>query len=138
MAVKITSDSTCDLGELVEKYGIGIMPLNVILDTETYHDGVSITPKDIFSFVKKNNMLPKTSARSIIDYEEFFAEQLKGADELVHFICRDKLLAGRMFYSNNVKPTFTLRIKKQEDILATVKEIIELFTSFAENLNKTM
>ena len=90
MAVKITSDSTCDLGELVEKYKIGIMPLNVILDTETYHDGVSITPTDIFSFVKENNMLPKTSARSIIDYEEFFAEQLKGADELVHFSISSK------------------------------------------------
>ena len=49
MAVKITSDSTCDLGELVEKWNIGIMPLNVILDTETYHDGVDITPQDIFA-----------------------------------------------------------------------------------------
>lgn len=85
MAVKITSDSTCDLGELVEKFNIGIMPLNVILDTETYHDGVNIQPQDIFSFVEKNNMLPKTSARSLIDYEEFFAENLKEADEIVHF-----------------------------------------------------
>ena len=68
MAVKITSDSTCDLGELlVEKYGITIMPLNVILDTETYHDGVTIQPQDIFEFVAKTNMLPKTSARSLID-----------------------------------------------------------------------
>ncbi len=90
MSVKITSDSTCDLGELVEKYGIGIMPLNVILDTETYHDGVSITPQDIFAFVEKNNILPKTSARSIIDYEEFFTENLKGADELVHFSISSK------------------------------------------------
>ncbi len=90
MAVKITSDSTCDLGELVEKYGISIMPLNVILDTETYQDGVTITPSDIFEFVAKNNMLPKTSARSIIDYEEFFTENLKGADELVHFSISSK------------------------------------------------
>lgn len=90
MAVKITSDSTCDLGELVEKFGIGIMPLNVILDTETYQDGVNIRPQDIFSFVEKNNMLPKTSARSIIDYEEFFTENLKGFDELVHFSISSK------------------------------------------------
>ncbi|MBR2341363.1 MAG: DegV family protein [Clostridia bacterium] len=90
MAVKITSDSTCDLGELVEKWNIGIMPLNVILDTETYQDGVSITPKDIFAFVEKNGMLPKTSARSIIDYEEFFSENLKDADEIVHFSISSK------------------------------------------------
>ena len=90
MAVKITSDSTCDLGGLVEKWDISIMPLNVILDTETYHDGVSICPQDIFSFVEKTKMLPKTSARSMIDYEEFFAENLKGADELIHFSISSK------------------------------------------------
>ena len=91
MAVKITSDSTCDLGELlVEKYNVTIMPLNVILDTETYHDGVTIQPQDIFSFVAKTNMLPKTSARSLIDYEEFFAENLKNTDEIVHFSISSK------------------------------------------------
>lgn len=90
MAVKITSDSTCDLGELVEKWNISIMPLNVILDTETYHDVVSIVPQDIFAFVEKTKMLPKTSARSMVDYEEFFAENLKGADEIVHFSISSK------------------------------------------------
>ena len=30
MAIRITSDSTCDLGELVEKYDIKIIPLNVL------------------------------------------------------------------------------------------------------------
>lgn len=85
MKVRITSDSTCDLGELVKERNIGVLPLQVNLDTEAYYDGVDITPQNIFDFVARTKMLPKTSAPSIGDYEEFFEEQLKGVDEVVHF-----------------------------------------------------
>ena len=85
MKIRITSDSTCDLNHLVEERNIGILPLQVNLDAQPYHDGVDITPQDIFHFVERTKILPKTSAPSIGDYEEFFAEQLKEADELIHF-----------------------------------------------------
>ena len=85
MAIRITSDSTCDLGNLVQTRNIGILPLQVNLGTDSYHDGVDITPQDIFDFVAKTKTLPKTSAPSIGDYEEFFAEQLKLGDEVIHF-----------------------------------------------------
>ena len=83
--IRITSDSTCDLGELVKKHGIALMPLKVILDTESFKDGVDIAPKDIFAFVAKTKMLPKTSAPSIEDFVEFFTRQLKDADEVIHY-----------------------------------------------------
>ena len=85
MAIRITSDSTCDLGELVQQRNIGILPLQVNLDATPYYDGVDITPQDIFKFVAETKQLPKTSAPSIGDYEEFFQSQLKLADEVIHF-----------------------------------------------------
>ncbi len=85
MKIRITSDSTCDLGELVAKHEIGIVPLKVNLDTETYYDGVDITPQDIFAFVSKTNILPKTSAPSVPDYQEFFEKQLQESDYVLHF-----------------------------------------------------
>ena len=85
MAIRITSDSTCDLGNLVEKYNIGILPLQVNLDATPYRDGIDITPQDIFNFVAEKKILPKTSAPSIGDYEEFFTEQLNFGDEVIHF-----------------------------------------------------
>ncbi len=85
MSIRITSDSTCDLGELVAKRNIGILPLQVNLDSTPYRDGVDITPQDIFEFVAQTKQLPKTSAPSIGDYEEFFTEQLTLADEVLHF-----------------------------------------------------
>ena len=85
MAIRITSDSTCDLGSLVQERNIGILALQVNLDATPYHDGVDITPEDIFKFVEETKILPKTSAPSIGDYEEFFKEQLTFGDEVIHF-----------------------------------------------------
>ena len=72
MRIRITSDSTCDLGHLVAERDITILPLQVNLDADSFHDGVDITPEDIFKFVAEKKILPKTSAPSIGDYEEFF------------------------------------------------------------------
>lgn len=83
--IRISSDSTCDLGELVEKHGISIMPLRVVLDTQTYSDGVDITPKDIFEFVEKTKMLPKTSAATEVDFAEYFEKLTANGDEVIHF-----------------------------------------------------
>lgn len=85
MNIRITSDSTCDLGRLVKERDIGILPLQVHLDANSYYDGVDITPQDIFDFVAKTKILPKTSAPSIAEYEEFFAKELKNADYVLHF-----------------------------------------------------
>lgn len=85
MAIRITSDSTCDLNRLVEERNIGILPLRVTLGTEIYSDGVDITPQKIFDFVAETKILPKTSAPSIGEYEEFFKEQLTYGDEVLHF-----------------------------------------------------
>ncbi len=85
MAISITSDSTCDLGHLVEERNIGILPLQVNLGANSYMDGVDITPADIFAFVAETKQLPKTAAPSIGDYEEFFKRQFElGYDEVVH------------------------------------------------------
>ena len=90
MAVVITSDSTCDLNDLVKKRNIEIVPLKVNLDMEEYYDGVNITPQDIFAFVEKTKILPKTSAASVLDYQEFFEKFVKEGKEVVHFNISEK------------------------------------------------
>ena len=84
MKIRITSDSTCDLGALVKERNIGIMPLQVNLGDKTYRDGVDIVPEDIFKFVAVKNILPKTAAPSIGEYEEFFKKELEEYDVVIH------------------------------------------------------
>ena len=109
MAIRITSDSTCDLGNLVQTRNIGILPLQVNLGTDSYHDGVDITPQDIFDFVAKTKTLPKTSAPSIGDYEEFFKEQLAFGDEVIHFNISSKS-SGSHNFAKQAAESFGLEI----------------------------
>jgi DegV family protein with EDD domain len=97
MAIRITSDSTCDLNHLVEERNIGILALQVNLGANAYRDGVDITPEDIFAFVEQTKELPKTSAPSIGDYEDFFKAQLEFGDEVIHFNISSKSSGSHSF-----------------------------------------
>lgn len=84
--VKITCDSTCDLGnELVKQYGITVCPLIVTMDEEAFQDGIDATPDDIYAFFEKTGRLAKSTAVNIAQYEDFFRENLKADTELIHF-----------------------------------------------------
>ena len=68
MSVKILADSTCDLSpELIERYGVTILPLHVLLGEREFQDGVDITPAEIYEWSDSNGQTPKTSAPSIDD-----------------------------------------------------------------------
>ena len=83
--IMITSDSTCDLGkELTEKRGVTILPLTVILGSESYKDGINIVPEDIFAYFDKTGELPKTAAPSVSDYENFFRRFVDDGYTVVH------------------------------------------------------
>ncbi len=87
MKIKITSDSTCDLSpELIEKYNIAILPLYVVMGDDNLKDGEEATPEDIYSYVDRTGVLPKTSAPNLSDYTDLFQKYLdEGYDEVVHF-----------------------------------------------------
>lgn len=94
MNIRITTDSTCDLGENLKKRDIIVMPLCVTLGDETFHDGVDIVPQDIFAYVEKTGQLPKTAARSIGEYEDFFRPFVEAGETVVHFNISQKASAS--------------------------------------------
>ena len=83
MRVKIISDSTCDLSPaLLERYDIAVTPLCVIKDGKDFHDGVDITPVDIFAHVGGGDLC-STSAVSQYEYGEMFARYANEYDAVV-------------------------------------------------------
>lgn len=82
MNIKIISDSTCDLSqELIRQHDITITPLIVMKNGEEFHDGVTITPSEIFAHVASGGCLCSTAARSVGFYADIFrtyAEQYDG------------------------------------------------------------
>jgi len=80
----VTADSTCDLSpELLRKFDVDIAPLSVIIDGNVYHDGVDVTPRDIFRAAEAGKSV-RTAAVNTYEYKEFFRKQLESYDQVVH------------------------------------------------------
>lgn len=90
--VKIISDSTCDLSpELVERYNIDILPLNVLLGDKEYQDGKNITPEEIFKWADENKTTPKTSAPTMDTAVEMIKPYVEEGMEVVCFCISESM-----------------------------------------------
>ena len=71
--VNIITDSTADLGSaLLSRYNIDTIPLYVIIQGKSYVDGIEIDIADLFKSVQESGQLPKTSAATIVGFQELF------------------------------------------------------------------
>ena len=85
MAIKITSDSTCDLSrELLKKHDIELFPLYITLGGKTLKDGIEIVPDDVFAYVAAGGALASTAAVTPNDYEQRFEKLSKENDAVIH------------------------------------------------------
>ncbi|MBR2908100.1 MAG: DegV family protein [Clostridia bacterium] len=84
--ILIASDSTCDLNsELIERYGIKILPLGVAIGQEQYTDGVDVNPDMIYEAYEKTGVLPKTSAVNVAAFEDFFRRETEAGNTVILF-----------------------------------------------------
>lgn len=83
--IKITCDSTCDLtAELYEKYNVDVIPLGVLLGEELRRDGVDVTVQELYDYVAKTGVLPKTSAISEFEYLEKWRPYVEQGYSVIH------------------------------------------------------
>ena len=86
MKIAISVESTHDLSkELLDKYDIKVIPYQITLNDMTFKDG-TYTTEEMFAFVDKYGVLPKTTALNEFEYTEFFESLKKDYDAVVH-IC---------------------------------------------------
>ena len=149
MKIKITTDSTADeQKEFFDSHDIGYLPQIVNLGGEEYFDTVNITNEDIYNYVKETKKLPKSAARSVEDFKEFFESYLNnGYDKIVHVsisthlscICKNAQTAaeqigddkvyvidGRMLSTGTL--LLALSAKELADQGKQAKEIAEIIT----------
>ena len=71
--VSIITDSTADLNkELIQRYGIQVVPLWVHFKDQTFQDGIDIDRNTLFSLVAESGELPKTAAVSVAEFWDVF------------------------------------------------------------------
>lgn len=85
MTVKIVTDSTCDLpADIIARYGIGIAPLYINFEQESYRDGVDISREDFYRRLPDCDPLPSTAAPGIQTFTQIYKTLAdEGATEII-------------------------------------------------------
>ena len=83
MKIAISAENTIDLPkELLDKYDIHVISFDITLGDQTSN---SYTSAEVFDYVDKTGILPKTSALNEVEYGEYFDGLLKDYDAVIHF-----------------------------------------------------
>jgi DegV family protein with EDD domain len=73
--VAIVTDTTaCIPQEQVERYGIYIVPVQLIFEEKVYQDGIDISPSEFYALLRKADKLPTTSSSSPDSYLEAYRQ----------------------------------------------------------------
>jgi DegV family protein with EDD domain len=68
--IRIVTDSTCDLpAELIAKYGVAVVPINIQFDQESFQEGVTLDSETFYSKVEESGRIPTTSQPSLGQFQ---------------------------------------------------------------------
>lgn len=91
MKVQIISDSTAYLPtEIIYKYQIKIVPLNIHFDGEVFKEGTHYTNREYYDRLKVSSSFPSTSQPSAGEFLEVF-QQLEGDTEALVILLSSKI-----------------------------------------------
>ena len=104
--IAISADSTCAISqEQAKELGLFILPLNVIVDGNEYHDGIDIDNTTLAKYMRGGSDI-KTSTPTPYELEQFFDNILsKGYDKIIHFTISNKL--------SSIYDMFTIQCKER-------------------------
>jgi DegV family protein with EDD domain len=92
MATRIVTDSSADLPpELARRWGIPIIPCNVVLDDLNYKDGVDLLPDEFYRRLLSSPRLPTTSQPSVADFQQVYRNLLDQGHSIVSIHVSGKL-----------------------------------------------
>lgn len=83
--IRIVTDSTCDLPDsILEKHQVTVIPLNVIIDGQTYADGIELNHAEFYEKMARAKQLPTTSQPSPTTFCDVFQKILNEGDDVFY------------------------------------------------------
>ena len=90
--IALVTDSTCDLApEIIDKYQINILPINVSFGENNYLDKVTIQPEQFYALLKENNDYPKSSQVNEKSFINLYSHLASHYDSVIAVHLSDKL-----------------------------------------------
>jgi DegV family protein with EDD domain len=85
VAIRIVTDSTCDLpNDVVERYGIVVLPMFINVGEFGYRDGIDITRQDFYERLPDWDPAPTTATPSLETFQRAYAQLAsEGADQVL-------------------------------------------------------
>lgn len=84
MAIKIITDSTCDIArETVERFGISVVPAYVLFGEESFRQGIDINPTQFYARLQSSAQMPSTSQPTPRDFTEAMEPLVTAGDQVV-------------------------------------------------------
>ncbi len=90
--IAVLTDSTADLPrDLVQRYGIHVIPQILVMGTQTWRDGVDIDPASFYKLLKTSPQFPTTSQATVGQFEDLFRQVARQADGIVAVLLASSL-----------------------------------------------
>jgi len=90
--IKIVTDSTCDLPpELIKRYDIRVVPINILFGNESYEEGVNIDRATFYRKIEENRRLPTTSQPSAGRFAAVYRSLIGEAEDIISIHVTGKL-----------------------------------------------
>lgn len=111
MAVRIITDSTCDIPVAEgERLGIDIVPLKVLFGEREYVDGVDLSNQEFYSMLRSSDKLPSTVQVNPDGFAALFRRYVDAGDEVLGLFISAELsgtfqsarIAGEMISSDRI------------------------------------
>ncbi|SDY03576.1 EDD domain protein, DegV family [Ruminococcaceae bacterium YAD3003] len=91
-SVVITTESVADLPEeIIERYGICVLPHKVITAEGVFKDGREIETQGVLKYMEDPEHTVKPMGPTVKEAEEFFAKQLANANNVIHISISSKV-----------------------------------------------
>lgn len=91
-AIKVVTDSTSDLSSgLLNKFGIGMIPLTVNIGNQFFIDKINISAGEFFERLEQADELPTTSQPAVGKFKERYFQLAEEYDTIISIHISDKL-----------------------------------------------
>ncbi len=90
--IALVTDSTCDLSQdLIDKYQINMLPININFGENHYLDKVTIQPEQFYTLLEENKDYPKSSQVNEKAFTNLFSHLASHYDSIIAIHLSDKL-----------------------------------------------
>ncbi len=92
MTVRIVTDSSADLPQhLIDQHQITVLPCYVVIDDQTFKDGIEIQPDAFYARLQAEGRTPTTAQPTVADFQEVYRDLVGQGHQVISIHVSAKL-----------------------------------------------